>query len=217
MPEFIKRFRLPLIVAGGLVVFAIVIWLALISPQSNKLSSLHTKQQQLQAQKTQLAAQIATLRRDKANIASNCAQLNKALGEVPGTPSVDSFLQQVTALAVSSGDPNTPSIAVTQAPAAGAGAAGGVSAPGVSSISVTLNLAGTYGQMSQFLKGLDSFPRLFTVSNITVAGGPIASGGSPINPATSGYTLTLTGSVYYSASGAAPTICATTTTTTPAH
>jgi Tfp pilus assembly protein PilO len=226
MPSLIKRFRVPLIVAGAVIVAAIVLYAALISPQGNKLSSLHAQETQLQGQQAQLEAEIATLRRDKANLASNCANLAKAINEVPGKPSVDSFLQQVTALAVGSGDPNTPTIAVTQAPPAGAaagagtGAGAGVATPGASAITVALTLSGTYGQMTSFIKGLDSFPRLFTITTINVSGGPIATGGGAINPATPSYTISLAGTIYYSAAAAQVTICnaptsSTTTTTTP--
>jgi Tfp pilus assembly protein PilO len=187
--EIFNRFRTPILTGAGVVVFAIIVFVALIAPQGSKLSKLHLQETQLQAQQTQLQAQIAVLKRDKAQMASNCVKLSKALTEIPGAPSVDSFLQQVTALAVASGDPNTPTIAVTQA----AGHAGGVSP-----IQVSLTLQGTYGQMSAFLKGLDTFPRLFTVTNISVTGGPIASGGAPVNPANAGYSLTMTGAVYYS-------------------
>ena len=124
-------------------------------------------------------------------MASNCKKLTTDIAEIPGTPDVDSFLRQVTALAVSSGDPNTPSISVTQAPSTGASA-------GVSAVLVTFTLSGTYGQMTAFLHGLDAFPRLFTVSTITITGGPAAAGGAPVDPATAGYTLTLAGDIYYS-------------------
>ena len=43
-------------------------------------------------------------------------ELTKDLTEIPGTPTVDDFFHQVTNLAVSAGDPNTPSISVTQSP-----------------------------------------------------------------------------------------------------
>jgi hypothetical protein len=52
--------------------------------------------------------------------------------------------------------------------------------------------------MTAFLQGLDTFPRLFTVSSITVAGGDVVTGGQTLSPATAGYTLTLSGDVYYS-------------------
>ena len=64
-------------------------------------------------------------------------------------------------------------------------------------MAVTLTLNGTYGQMTSFLSGLDAFPRLFTVTTISVNGGNVAVGGSTISPSTAGYTLDLTGSIYY--------------------
>ncbi len=115
---------------------------------------------------------------------------------------MDSFFNQVSALAVASGDPNTPSISVTQATAAASSSA----VP----VAVTFTLTGTYGQMSSFLKGLDSFPRLFTVTNITINGGAVATGGGAINPSTAGYTLDLSGNIYYSSGQ--QNVCAATTT-----
>jgi hypothetical protein len=94
-------------------------------------------------------------------------------------------------LAVSSGDPNTPSISVTEAP----GSTGGA---GVTPVAVDFTLAGTYGQMSTFLQGLYSFPRLFTISSITISGGPVAVGGSAPAATTPNYNLVLKGSIYYS-------------------
>jgi hypothetical protein len=74
-----------------------------------------------------------------------------------------------------------------------------------------MTLAGTYGQMSAFLKGLDSFPRLFSVTSLAVNGGALVTGGAPVNPATAGYTLTLGGDIFYSAGQS--NVCAAATTT----
>lgn len=207
--EILRRFRTPVLTGAGVLVFAVVVFLALIAPEGSKLSKLDAQESQLQAQQGQLETQIATLKRDKAHMATNCAQLAKALDQVPGTPSVDSFLQQVTALAVASGDPNTPTIAVTQA--------SGQKAPGgVTPVQVTLTLNGTYGQMSAFLKGLDTFPRLFTVTTVTVNGGAIASGGGGINPGAGGYSLSLTGAIFYSSAQQVPCGTSTAAATAPA-
>ena len=121
---------------------------------------------------------------------TDCQELTTNLTEIPNAPDVDSFLSQVTDLAVSSGDPSTPTISVTQS----AGAAAG----GVSAVSVALTLSGTYGQMMSFLQGLDSFPRLFTVTTIAVNGGSVVSGGQAVAPSTAGYSLTLSGDIFYS-------------------
>jgi Tfp pilus assembly protein PilO len=185
----IKRYRIPILTGVGALIVAIVIFAAWISPEGGKLSALHAQQTQLESQQIHLQTELTTLKAQKAHLASNCQVLSKDLGEIPGTPSVDSFFNQVTALAVASGDPNTPSISVTQA----AGAASGADP-----VAVTFNLQGTYGQMTAFLNGLDTFPRLFTITNITFNGGPVATGGAVINPATAGYTLALTGNIYYS-------------------
>lgn len=187
--EQIKRFKIPAAIGAGALVLVAILFMALIKPQSAKLSGLHQHETQLQTQQSQLEAKIATLKHDKARMATNCAQLQKALTEIPGTPDVAAFLQQVTALAVASGDPNTPTISVLQAPKA-------TSAGGATPVQVSLTLNGSYAQMTAFIKGLDSFPRLFTVTNISVTGGVIATNGG-VNPATGGYSLSLTGAIYY--------------------
>ena len=190
--EHFNRYRIPIFTGIGTLVVAIIVYAAWISPESNKLSGLRAQQTSLQSQESHLQSELAVLRGERAHQASNCQQLTKDLGMIPGTPSVDSFFHEVSSLAVASGDPNTPSISVTQATA-------GVAPSGVKPIAVTLTLAGTYGQMTAFLQGLDSFPRLFTITTISVAGGPIAIGGSQVPAGTGGYNLQMTGNVYYSA------------------
>jgi hypothetical protein len=68
--------------------------------------------------------------------------------------------------------------------------------------------------MSAFLHGLDTFPRLFSVSSLTVNGGPLVSGGAAVNPATTGYQLALQGDIFYS-SGQNNVCAAATTTAAP--
>lgn len=188
--EALQRFRLPLLIGAGALVFVAVVFVALVNPQGHKLSSLQTKEHQLQAQQAQLQAQIVSLKHDKASFAANCAKLGTALAEVPATPDVSQFLQQVTNLAVTTGNANTPTISVLQA-------TGSSAAAGATPVQVSLTLEGTYGQTAAFIKGLDSFPRLFTVTQMSVTGGLIAAGGGAIDPATAGYNLTLTGAIYY--------------------
>ena len=185
--ELVKRFRVAVLTGAGVLLAAIILYAAFIGPQGTKLAGLRSREMQLQSQQAQLQSEIATLRHEKDQMATNCSDLTKALGEIPGAPDVDSFLQEITTLAVASGDPNTPTISESTGPATG----------GVTPITVALTLQGTYGQMSAFLRGLDTFPRLFTVTSIAVTGGPVASGGAGINPSTSGYSLNVTGDIYY--------------------
>jgi Tfp pilus assembly protein PilO len=216
--EKLTRYRIPLLTALGALIVAIVVFVAWISPEGGKLSSLHAQQTQLLSQQSHLQTELSQLQREKAQVASNCQELTTDLTAIPGTPTVDAFFQQVTALAVSAGDPNTPSISVTQsagvatpsAPTSGGKPAAGGTA-GVKLVAVNLTLQGTYGQMSAFVHGLDSFPRLFTVTSFTVTGGPVAVGGAAINPSTGGYSLTLIGNVFYSTGQSNVCIDATTT------
>jgi Tfp pilus assembly protein PilO len=188
--EQLKRFRIPVLIGVGALVLGLIVYAAWISPEGSHLAKLQAARAQLQTQENGLQIRIATLRREKTQLGANCQQLTTNLTEIPGTPSVDSFLNQVSALAVSSGDPTTPSISVTAAASAASG--------GVTPVTVALTLAGTYGQMTSFLQGLNTFPRVFTVTTISVTGGPVVSGGQTVSPATAGYTLTMTGNIFYS-------------------
>ncbi|HUA96120.1 MAG TPA: type 4a pilus biogenesis protein PilO [Acidimicrobiales bacterium] len=188
--EQLKRYRIPALTGVGTLIVVLIVYMAWVSPQGSHLSSLRAQETQLQSQQQHLQVELTTLRGEKAHLAANCQALTTDLTEIPGTPTVDAFFHQVTALAVAAGDPNTPSISVTQAP-------GGSS--GTDEVTVALSLAGTYGQMSSFIKGLTSFPRLFTVTDLTINGGPVVTGGAGVNPSAAGYTLNLSGDIYYSA------------------
>lgn len=184
----LKKFRIPLFIGVGTLVFGLIVYAAWISPEGSHLTKLQAQQTTLQAQETALQVRIATLKKEKSQLGTDCQELTTDLTEIPGTPDVDSFFTQVTALAVASGDPITPTINVTQAT--------GTPKAGVTPVTVGLTLSGTYGQMSSFLEGLDSFPRLFTVSTISVVGN-IVTGGQAVAPSASPYTLTLSGNIFY--------------------
>jgi Tfp pilus assembly protein PilO len=187
--EQLKRFRVPVLTGVGTLIVALVLYAVWISPEGSHLAKLQAQKTELQTQQTSLQLRIATLKREKTQFGASCQQLTTDLNEIPGTPNVDVFLQQVTHLAVTSGDPNTPSISVTEATGA---------ATGVTPIGVSLTLSGTYGQMTSFLEGLDTFPRLFTVTGITVTGGAIATGGQAVAPSATGYDLNMSGDIFYS-------------------
>lgn len=188
----LTRFRIPGAIAVGALVLVAVVYVALISPQAKKLSSLDAQKTELNAQLTGLQTQISTLRREKAQFVPNCEALGKELTEIPSTTDASTFLQQVTNLAKESGDPNTPSFSLPQA---------GTSKNAVTAIQFTMTLAGNYGQMTSFIQGLNSLPRLFTVASISITGGPVVTGAGQVPASGSGsYSLSLTGNIYYAAS-----------------
>lgn len=199
--EQIKRFRVPLIgVLAALVVVAIA-WGAWISPQGAKAASLAQQKTQALTEEDSLQTQLATLKEEQRDVNANCATLARDLTMIPTTPEASQFLTQVTQLAQSSGDPNTPNYSIGSATTKAPG--------GVSAVDVTLSLTGTFGQMSKFLQGLSSFPRLFTISSISMTGGPVIAGGGLASSSSPNYTLAMTGSIYYAPAGQA-NICSAT-------
>jgi Tfp pilus assembly protein PilO len=201
--EQLKRFRIPVLIGVGTLVLGLIVYAAVISPEGTHLTKLQAQRTQLQAQEEGLQVRIATLKREKSQLGADCQQLTSDVTEIPGAPDVDSFLQQVSHLAVTSGDPNTPSISVTEAATTPTG--------GVVPVTVSMTLVGNYGQMTSFVTGLDSFPRLFTVTQIAVSGGSVVTGGQTVAPSTAGYTLNLNGNIFYSTGQ--KNVCATGTST----
>ncbi len=182
----IRKYRTPLLTAGGALVVAIVLWVALIAPQNSKLSSLQAKTVQLQTQETGLQTRLAALQSEGQKLSSNCADLQKISTQIPSVQSPNdinaaesSFEVQFNELAASSG------VALAQfsgfAPAASTGsaaaatpssAAGASATPaGVTSVPTTLTVQGNYGQMTAFVNGLDTFPRLFVIQKFILAFG----------------------------------------------
>ncbi len=194
MAEQLKRYQRPVVIAAAAVVFALVVFVAWISPEGNKASQLGAQKAQLQQQAVQLQQQLATLQAEQRTVKANCATLTKDLAEIPTAPNGAEFLVDITNLAHAAGDPNTPSYtpgAVTKGPS------------GVWEIPGSLSLTGTFGQLRLFLKGLDTFPRLFTVSTISLSGGPVTDGGHLVPDSSPGYTLKLAGDIYYATAGQA--------------
>jgi Tfp pilus assembly protein PilO len=187
MNKTFERFRIPILTGAGALVLILVVYLAWISPEGSKASSLNQTKSQLLQQQQHLNDELATFRREQRQLPADCATLAKDTTEIPGTVQADAFSHQVTALAVAAGNPNTPSINIAPPP-------GG---SGVVAVPVTLNLAGNYVQIMTFVKGLETFQRLFTVSSFNLGGGPAAIGGGPPAPGTPNYTLALTGNIYY--------------------
>ena len=243
----IREYRMPLLIAGGALVVAIILWVALISPQNTKLSNLQNQATTLQSQEVALQARLTSLQSEGQKLSSNCADLQKISTQIPSvqTPTdVDaeesSFESQFNELAASSG--------VTLAQFSGfapAGSAAGSSQPttsgssttpaGVTAVPTTLTVQGNYGQMTSFINGLDSFPRLFIIQRLTLAfgtastgsaassgnasssgassgsgastGPPLWVGGQATSPANGPYNLQVTGSIYYTSNPNALSAC----------
>jgi len=233
----IREYRMPLLIAGGALVVAILLWVVLIAPQNAKLASLEVQTQELQVQEATLQARLTSLQSEGQKLSSNCADLEKITTEIPSVQSPtdldaeeSSFESQFNDLAASSG------VSLAQfsgfAPAAAARpATGAPSTAGVTAVPTTLTVQGNYGQMTAFVNGLDSFPRLFVIQKFILAFGPAATGpsgnassgaagnapaagqpalwvGGQQTAASSGpYNLQIVGSIYYTSTPNALATC----------
>ncbi len=180
----VREYRVPLLIGAGTLVVALLLWVALVSPQNSKLSSLQTQQTQLQSQQAGLQAKLASLRTEQRKLSTSCADLQKITTQIPSVQSptdVDaeesSFESQFNDLAASTG------VALSQfsgfAPATTAATAPAATTPsgttpGVVAVPTTLAVTGTYGQMVAFVNGLDTFPRLFVIQKFVLSFGATA-------------------------------------------
>jgi len=192
----VREYRVPLLIGAGTLVVALLLWVALVSPQNSKLSSLQTQQTQLQSQQTALQGKLASLRTEQRKLSTSCADLQKITTQIPSVQNptdVDaeesSFESQFNALAASTG------VALSQfsgfAPATTAATTPAATAPsgttpGVVAVPTTLAVTGTYGQMLAFVNGLDTFPRLFVIQKFVLSFGATASGTGAASASSSG-------------------------------
>jgi Tfp pilus assembly protein PilO len=188
-----REYRVPLLIAAGTLVVALLLWVALIAPQNSKLSSLQSQQTQLQTQQTSLEAKLATLRTEQQKLSSSCADLQKISTQNPSVQNptdIDaeesSFESQFNGLTASSGvtltqfsgfapaTSTTGASSATTAPSAGAATPG---ASGVTAVPTTVAVTGNYGQVLAYVNGLDNFPRLFVIQTFVLSFGSTASSG----------------------------------------
>jgi Tfp pilus assembly protein PilO len=240
--SIVKEYQRPLLVAVVGIVAAILLYALLISPQSSKLSNLNAQKTQLVGQQQQLQSTLTTLQSEKHTLPAKCAVLQKISVQIPSVQNPgdlaaeqSSFYNQLTALVGSSGT-SIPSFAWTgnTASAATATTPPVAGSPTVSSgvvpIPVKMHITGNYAQMSAFIAGLDSFPRLFVIQTFTLAVGagaatstagastggsaaagatapPLWVGQTPTAPTGGPYGLDVAGSIYYTATPSALAAC----------
>jgi Tfp pilus assembly protein PilO len=245
----VRAYRMPLLFAGGALVVALILWVALISPQNSKLASLQAQGVALQSQESSIQARLEALRTEGMKLSSNCADLQKISTQIPSvqTPTdIDaqesSFESQFNVLAASSGVTLAQFSGFAPATATAAGAvaatpAAAGSTAGVTAVPTTLTVQGNYGQMTSFINGLDSFPRLFVIQKFllaygvasagstsgassggssssapasgttSVGGSPLWVGGKATSPSSGPYNLNITGSIYYTSTPNALAAC----------
>ena len=196
----VREYRVPLMIAGGTLVVALLLWAILVSPQNSKLSSLQAQQTTLQTQQTALQAKLASLKSEQQKLSSSCADLQKTYADsqcpsptesTPRSPRSKSY--QFNGLTAGSGVTLTqfsgfaPATTAQATPATGSPAA---SPSGVVAVPTTLAVTGNYDQIHTFIDDLDGFPRLFVIQKFVLTYGSIAATGSTTSGTTASVAAT---------------------------
>lgn len=165
--------RLYSIAAVAVVVLAAAWYLGVYRPSSAKVSAAHKAYAAAASQVRQLDAQVASLQALEARIPADKARLASLEAAVPTTENLRGLLDQLHALATSTGtelttvSPGPPqSAAGTQTASASA-----KSASGLQEIPLSMAASGTYGQLTSFMSGLTNLKRSMVIQSVSITSG----------------------------------------------
>ncbi|HEU0132833.1 MAG TPA: type 4a pilus biogenesis protein PilO [Mycobacteriales bacterium] len=160
---------------GSLAVLAAGYFL-LVSPKSNEASALRDDvETQLQAN-TKLKSQIAMLNKQKKDLPRLQAELEKFASRIPADdPGLPAFVRSLSDAAENAGaelvgvSPASP-VRVQAAPTAGTVTAAAAAGPGLAlaQIPVSVQVSGSYSQISQFFSEVEGLSRAFLITNVAV-------------------------------------------------
>jgi Tfp pilus assembly protein PilO len=185
--------RLPLLVALGLVIVMAGWYAALWSPQHSALKAARAKNTAALATQAQLSSELGQLRALQRGLPADAAALERSLPALPTAVSIDTVIDQINAVAVSTGVAWTnESQSVTSAapgsttttPAATTGSAG-TAATGVSTVGLTLTVSGPYQAVATFISSLELLPRLIVIDTLSYS------------PSSSTVSADITGRAFY--------------------
>jgi Tfp pilus assembly protein PilO len=154
-------------------------WFLLVSPKRSDASALRKDAATVVAANSQLETQLQVLKAQAKALPKQQAALAAVAAKIPDNPALPSLIRALTTAAGASGvelvsvTPSTPVASLATAPVAGTAAAG--SAGTLASIPLSLNVAGTYFNVEQFMDKLENLSRSLRVSTLG-----IAPGGNPV-------------------------------------
>jgi Tfp pilus assembly protein PilO len=160
--------RVPLLVALGLVIVIAGWYVALWSPQHAALKTAETKKAAAVSTQSQLSSQLGQLRALQRGLPADAAALQKSLSALPTAVSIDTVIDQINAVALSTG------VAWTNESQSVTGAASGSTTPpatgtattGLSTVGLTLTISGTYHAVTTFVSSLELLPRLVVIDTL---------------------------------------------------
>ena len=174
-----KTKNLMVSVLAGVLVVALW-WTMLLKPTRAKVAKAKTDTQAQEDKLAPLQRQLAQARQDASHAAEFKSQLESLQHALPDTPALSAFIRDANGIASAAGVQWQSVTHATPAP----GGPGGVL-----SITVGMQVQGTYGQIVDYLGRLASMKRLMVVDNLqlspstSAAGAASANGSGGANPA----------------------------------
>lgn len=209
-----KLRQLWLLTAVGALAVVGIGYFVLVSPKASKASSLRAEAQQQVDANARLRGQIAQLNKQKKDLPKQQAELEKFAAKIPNNPALPSLVRALSDAAENSGvdlvsmSPATP---VLVQPAVGgtttAATASAAEPLTLAQIPISVQVDGTYSQVSQFLAEVEGMTRAFLVSGITMKEAPLKvqdPSGAGADEYSGVLRVQLTGSMFMTAKVAPP-------------
>ena len=186
-------------VVGGLalVVIAALGWTLVVGPETSTLADTRAQIQTTRDQNTLLAAQLAGLEKQRAELGETRRMARALAVKFPPTADQPGLFEEVTTAAVDAGigpkgvttlAPTPPTIGSADPAAAGtttpAPAASG--SPLLARQTVTVAVSGSYDETQRLLENLEQMPRAYLIATLTLSG----------DGDTGDYTTTITGDMF---------------------
>lgn len=176
----------------SLMLIAAAGWMLAIGPQNDALAEVREQTQTARDQNGLLTLQLATLRKQAAELDATRDTARALARKFPPTADQPGLFQQVTGAATAAGIPPRDVTALTPTPptVGAADPATGVQ-PGsgpaqLARQTVTVSVTGGYDETQELLENLEEMPRAYLVSAVTLSGGVESDG----------FTTTITGDMF---------------------
>jgi type IV pilus assembly protein PilO len=137
------------------------------SSMASQVSKANDATQQAESQAKTLEASVRALTPSAKEKAAQQASQRELAGAIPPTPALSTFLRQTDAIQGASG---VTFQSITPSPPA--------MSDGATTISVSINVQGSYAQVTDYLNRLMKLPRLVQVDNVSYTAAAVASSSS---------------------------------------
>ena len=196
----LSRSRAWLGAGAAVAVLALVLgWVLLVSPQRAKASTLNSQADQITAANQSLSLQIASLKREFAQLPAMRQQLSQYDAHIPSSAAMSAVLRQLSAAATAS---HVTLVTISPSSLSPLNAATG---KGLLASSVNINLSGHYAAIEAFLTRLEGLQRSFLVTGLSISKGAASTASQPASGGTATVTTdpnslqaTITGRIFVS-------------------